>query len=188
MHAQTCSQLTADEPIGALSIQLETVIRGNKLMKHMFLMSALLCWSLASAAVDLPLKDLDGKESNLSDYRGKWVVVNYWATWCPPCIEEMPELQAFHDEHADSKAVVLGINTEVMDSELIQAFLDDYFITYPNFTNGPVSHTPMGMVPGLPTTFLVSPEGKAEARQVGPVTREMIENFIDKWEASKDNQ
>ncbi|MDJ0832653.1 MAG: TlpA disulfide reductase family protein [Gammaproteobacteria bacterium] len=157
-------------------------------MNRFVLMSILMAWSLASAAVDMPLKGLDGKESNLLDYRGKWLVVNYWATWCPPCIEEMPELQAFHDEHAETKAVVLGINTEVMDSELIQAFLDDYFITYPNFTNGPVSQTPMGSVPGLPTTFLISPEGKAEARQVGAVTREMIENFIQKWEANNQSK
>ena len=69
---------------------------------------------------------------------------------------------------------------------LMPCFLDDYFVTYPNYvTGGPVSDTPLGRVPGLPTTFLVSPAGTVEARQVGGVTREMIENFIRKWEAKQ---
>ena len=136
-------------------------------------------------ALEMELKGLDGNPAKLSDYRGKWVVVNYWATWCPPCLEEMPELQAYHDDHADKDGVVLGINTEVLDSSDIQAFLDDHFVSYPNFVNGPVSNTPLGNVPGLPTTFLISPEGTVEARQVGAVTREMIENFIKKWEAKQ---
>ena len=136
-------------------------------------------------AVDMDLPRLGGGNDRLSDYRGKWIVVNYWATWCPPCREEMPELQAFHDEHSESKGVVLGINTEVVSHEAIQSFLEDYFITYPNYSVGPTSESELGGIPGLPTTFLVSPEGQVEARQVGAVTREMIENFINKWEAKQ---
>ncbi len=143
--------------------------------------------SLAQA-LEMHLKDLDGNPAKLSDYRGKWVVVNYWATWCPPCREEMPELQAFHDHHKDSDGVVLGLNTEVIDKGKIKEFLDDYFVTYPNFHTGPVSDTELGRVPGLPTTFLVSPQGTVEARQVGGVTREMIENFIQKWEAKQNKK
>lgn len=140
---------------------------------------------IAVYSVDMPLKDLDGNMANLKDYRGKWVVVNYWATWCPPCREEMPELQAYHDTHKDVDGVVLGINTEVLSGDKIKEFLDDYFVTYPNFSSGPVSHSELGSIPGLPTTFLVSPDGKVEARQVGGVTRQMIENFIQKWEAKQ---
>jgi thiol-disulfide isomerase/thioredoxin len=150
------------------------------------LLSLLLCLVvLPAAAVDMPLKGLDGKQAKLSDYHGKWIVVNYWATWCPPCIEEMPELQAFHDEHAESKAVVLGLNAEFMPAKDIQEFLDQYFISYPNFTAGPVSNTPLGQVPGLPTTFLIAPNGDVTARQVGKVTAQMIETFIEKWEAKQ---
>ncbi len=131
----------------------------------------------------MDLNGLDDRNAKLSDYLGKWVVVNYWATWCPPCREEMPELQAFHDHHANHDGVVLGVNTEVLDAEVIQSFLEEYFVTYPNFVSGPVSKTEIGSIPGLPTTFLISPEGNVEARQVGGVTRKMIENFIQKWDA-----
>ena len=143
----------------------------------------LFCQSLL--AIEMPLQTLDGKTENLADYRGKWTVVNYWATWCPPCREEMPELQAYHDNHADKDGVVIGINTEEIEPAAIREFLDDYFVTYPNYAEKPAYKTKLGTIPGLPTTYVISPAGTIEARQVGGVTREMIENFIEKWEAKQ---
>ena len=83
-------------------------------MKKILLLLLLSVYSLSLYAVDMSMTDLKGKESKISDYLGKWVVVNYWATWCPPCREEMPELQAFHDDHEKTDGVVLGFNTEVI--------------------------------------------------------------------------
>ncbi len=151
-----------------------------KSIRHAWLILLLTFFCSASYAVDMELKGLKGKISNLSDFQGKWVLVNFWATWCPPCLEEMPELQSFHDNHEEKDAIVIGLNTEVISPEKVSQFLDDYFITYPNFIAGPVSRTVLGEVPALPTSFLISPEGKVEARQVGMLTREMIENFINK--------
>ena len=142
----------------------------------------LLTLPLHAQAVDMPLTAVNGSKINLDRYQGKWLVVNYWATWCPPCIVEMPELQSFHDENVDNNAMVVGINAEHISQQRLQTFLDDYFITYPNFVSGPTQQSELGLIPGLPTTFLVTPEGKIVARQVGPVTREMIEQFIQKWQ------
>jgi thiol-disulfide isomerase/thioredoxin len=142
----------------------------------------LLTLPLHAQAVDMPLTAVNGSKINLDRYQGKWLVVNYWATWCPPCIVEMPELQSFHDENVDKNAMVVGINAEHISKQRLQTFLDDYFITYPNFVSGPTQQSELGLIPGLPTTFLVTPEGKVVARQVGPVTREMIEQFIQKWQ------
>ena len=141
----------------------------------------LLTLPVLAQAVDMPLTAVDGSKMNLDHYQGKWLVVNYWATWCPPCIVEMPELQSFHDENVDNNAMVVGINAENISRQRLEKFLDDYFITYPNFVAGSTQQSELGLIPGLPTTFLVTPEGKVVARQVGPVTREMIEQFIHKW-------
>ena len=130
----------------------------------------------------MPLTAVDGSRSNLKHYQGQWLVVNYWATWCPPCIVEMPELQSFHDAHAGKDAMVIGINSELISRQRLQEFLEDYLISYPNFVSQPGQQSELGLIPGLPTTFLVSPEGKVVARQVGPVTREMIEQFIQNWQ------
>ena len=143
----------------------------------------LLSHAALAAAVDMPLKMIDGAFHNLKDYQGKWVVVNYWATWCPPCLAEMPDLQSFHDKHAELDAVVIGINVENISRDQLENFLDTYFISYPIYISSLKQESELGLVPGLPTTFLVSPMGKVEARQVGGVTSEMIENFIKKWEA-----
>jgi len=150
-------------------------------MKRFLSMLLLLVLPLAVAAVDMPLTAVNGSKVNLNQYQGRWLVVNYWATWCPPCIVEMPELQSFHDEHVDKGAMVIGINAEKLSKQQLVTFLEDYFITYPNFVAGPTQQSELGLIPGLPTTFMVSPEGEVVARQVGPVTREMIEQFIEKW-------
>ena len=150
-------------------------------MKRFLSMLLLLVLPLAVTAIDMPLTAVSGSKVNLNQYQGSWLVVNYWATWCPPCIVEMPELQSFHDEHVDKGAMVIGINTENISQQQLVTFLDDYFITYPNFVAGPTQQSELGLIPGLPTTFMVSPEGEVVARQVGPVTREMIEQFIGKW-------
>jgi len=141
----------------------------------------LLVLPCAAQAIDMPLVAVDGSKHNLNQYQGKWLVVNYWATWCPPCIAEMPELQSFHDEHADRDAMVLGINAELISQNRLQTFLEDYFISYPIFISKPGQQSELGLIPGLPTTFLVTPQGKVVAREIGPVTQEMLEQFIQNW-------
>jgi thiol-disulfide isomerase/thioredoxin len=150
--------------------------------RYLPILLLLLILPLHAQAVDMPLTAVNGSKINLDRYQGKWLVVNYWATWCPPCIVEMPELQSFNDDNVDNNAMVVGINAENISRQRLQTFLDDYFITYPNFVAGPTQQSELGLIPGLPTTFLVTPEGKVVARQVGPVTREMIEQFIQKWQ------
>ena len=130
--------------------------------------------------VDFTLPDMAGKEHRLSDYRGKWVLVNFWATWCPPCREELPELEVFHANHSDKDAMVLGVNMEAIELEPLRAFVDEQFLSFPILRMSPRASTELGPIPGLPTSFLVSPSGEVAARHVGPLTKQALEDFIQR--------
>lgn len=133
--------------------------------------------ALAQAvAAEWSFETLDGSTQRLEDYRGKWVVVNYWATWCPPCLEEIPELVHFHDAHKENDALVIGVNMEDIDRESLVAFVDDNLISYPVVVGD--AEAALGPIPGLPTTYLVDPDGRVVARQVGPVTADQISGYI----------
>lgn len=128
---------------------------------------------------------LDGKTYRLSDFRGKWVVVNYWATWCPPCLEEMPELDLFHNAHKDKNAIVLGLNMEDIAEDKLRAWVEEQFLSFPILRDRPRAKTEFGTLFGLPSTYIVDPEGNYVARQVGPVTAKMLTEFIEAAEAEK---
>lgn len=155
----------------------------SQVIKYL-LVSLLLAASAVHAGTDsYVFKDLEGNNLRLSDYRGKWVVVNYWATWCPPCLEEIPELVHFHDTHKDKDAVVIAINMEENDRQSLLAFVDDYMISYPVVIMS--DDMPLlGEVPGLPTTYLLDPDGKTAAVQVGQITQEMIESFMSEYKSA----
>ncbi|MFV2059282.1 MAG: TlpA disulfide reductase family protein [Gammaproteobacteria bacterium] len=132
----------------------------------------------SAIADDFKLNDLNGKSHNLSDYKGKWVIVNYWATWCPPCLDELPELVDFHEDHKNKDAVVLGINYEDVDHKYLKEFVDQYFISYPILHADPGQADFWGPINGLPTTFIISPKGEMVLRQVGRVDGQFLENAI----------
>lgn len=136
------------------------------------------------AAQDIEFKTLEGETVQLSDYQGKWVVVNYWATWCPPCLVEMPELSFFHEAHKNNDAIVLGVNYEQVSVEKVQAFLEEQMIKFPVVRPvGVIDNktTPFGPLRGLPTTYMVSPSGEVIAARTGGVNQQMLEDFLEKY-------
>jgi len=142
-----------------------------------FIMALFVTLPVVAEKVDFTLTDLDGKSVSLSDFRGKWVIVNYWATWCPPCLEEIPDLVDLYEENRDT-IVVLGIDFEEVNEEYLKGFVDSHMISYPVMNMEPVPVTELGPVLGLPTSYIISPDGERVARQEGPVTREAIEKYI----------
>jgi thiol-disulfide isomerase/thioredoxin len=143
----------------------------------LILLGVLLSISTLNAAEEKRFIDIHGAVVDLNSYRGKWVVINYWATWCPPCLEEIPELIHFHDTHKDSDAVVVGISMEETPIPALSSFVEENMMSYPVVPMR--SDMPMiGNVPGLPTTYMIDPTGNTVAMKVGQVTSEMLESFI----------
>lgn len=134
-------------------------------------------------AADFSMTDMDGKTHKLSQYKGKWVLVNFWATWCPPCLEEIPDLIALHDNKKNN-VVVLGITMESNNAKRVQEFVDNLMISYPIIIGDRKLAAQIGPVDGLPTTYLYNPQGRLVAHQLGPITRAAVLEFIKK--AQKD--
>jgi len=128
-----------------------------------FMLTLLMALPVAAEQVDFTLKDLDGKPVSLSDFRGKWVIVNYWATWCPPCLEEIPDLVSLYEDNRDS-IVVLGVAYEEVNMEYLQEFVETHMMSYPVMQMDPIPVTELGPVLGLPTSYIISPEGERMAR------------------------
>ncbi len=128
--------------------------------------------------VDFTLQQLHGEETSLSELRGKWIVLNYWATWCAPCRKEIPELSALNDARDD--IIVLGLAFEDTDIENFDKFLEEFKPSYPILlVDVYVPPEPFGSPRVLPTTIILDKQGRPVKTFLGPVTKEAIEVFVD---------
>ena len=152
----------------------------NKMLTRLlFGLALVLCLSLQARAVDYELPDLDGNIQSLDQYKGKWLIVNYWATWCSTCVKELPDLISLHNDNKAGDIVVVGVNFEMIKSDRLKKFVAQHSIPYTILRTEPVPMTPLGSVPALPATYIIDPEGKVVAGQVGIVTQENLENYIE---------
>jgi len=133
----------------------------------------MLAWSAGAAAFDLT--DTLGKRHRLADYKGRWVVLNYWATWCVPCIQEIPEIAAFQRARAD--VVVLGIAVDAEDVPRTKAFARKVGHEYPLVISDARVEKQFAPVRGLPTTRIFDPAGKNVYDRLGRVTHKSLEDL-----------
>lgn len=117
-------------------------------------------------APEFTLPDLDGKTHALADYRGKVVVLNFWATWCPPCRYEMPSMQRAWEKVRDEGIVFIAVDVGE-DSDTVFTFLADYPVEFPLLLDEEAKVIEQYPVTGLPTTYVIDPQGRITHRAVG---------------------
>lgn len=153
--------------------------------------------SLGKMAPAFTLRDTNGRKVSLSDYKGKAVIVDFWATWCAPCKVEIPWLEKFHDQYASQGLEILGVSEDDLDLDNKAKLADEkqaiakkaaqMKINYPVLIDDASVDTPYGKlvgntqgIDGLPTTFFIDRDGKVIASTLGLVSRDEIEANIKK--------
>jgi thiol-disulfide isomerase/thioredoxin len=161
-------------------------------MKRILFIAALAALSCAAPVLAAPTAErpalsvttLDGKTFDLAAERGKWVIVNFWATWCSPCIEEMPALSAFVSSRKDVAAI--GLAWEDTERAEIDAFVKAHPVAYPLAQIDVYEPLPDFESPrGLPTTYLIAPDGRVAKKFTGPITATDLEKAIVAGAAGK---
>jgi thiol-disulfide isomerase/thioredoxin len=125
----------------------------------------------------LEVETFAGPHWSLADRRGKWVVVNFWATWCTPCLKEIPELDAFDKAREDVE--VIGLAYEEIERPDMEAFLKEHAFSYPIALVDVYKGLPDFPIPkGLPMTYVIAPDGKVAKQFLGPVGMPDLERLV----------
>jgi thiol-disulfide isomerase/thioredoxin len=138
-----------------------------------------LAFAEPAATTNFMLKDMSGNKHQLSSYKGKWVLVNYWATWCPPCLEEVPDLVNLYDQRKQKDLMVIGVVFDYKDVKEVNEYVDDMLMSYPIVLGDDSVTTQIGSAEVMPTTYIYNPQGALVKIKRGLITREYIERMID---------
>lgn len=125
---------------------------------------------------NIQLTDLNGDPFTLSDFAGRPIIVNFWASWCEPCKEEMPQLQAYSDAQAENGPLIIAVTDpdNAQDIDKIRAFIKEYGVTLQvGLDQGAALHYALG-VPGLPTTFFINSNGIIQGRRIGEIDYQAV--------------
>ena len=129
-------------------------------------------------APDFDLKKLSGGRARLSDYRGKVVILDFWATWCPPCLKEIPDFVELQNKYGDKGLAILGLSLDQDPKRVLAPFVKKYQMNYPVLlTDGKVERI-YGGITGIPTTFVIDRKGEIYKRYVGFRSKNVFEEDI----------
>lgn len=129
-------------------------------------------------APELTLTDTQGEQHSLADYRGQVVLVNLWATWCPPCKEEMPALQALYNKYMDDGFVIIAINDGDPTPDVLQ-FVKDYQLTFPVWLDPTYIATEQAFKTlNLPSSFVIDRNGTVRLMWVGGISKRMLDKYV----------
>ena len=134
----------------------------------------------ANVAPNFVLKDINGKIVSLSDFKGKVVIVDFWATWCPPCQAEIPHFQALYKENSQKGLVIIGVALDKGGMKVVKPFVEGKGVTYPIVMGTEEVVNRYGGVRGIPTTFIIDRKGYIVEKIVGYRDKSFFESAIKK--------
>ena len=159
------------------------------IMRYLCLRSLLigsLLLLLAGCDTNKDFSLLSGEQKNLSDYQGRWLVVNFWAEWCPPCLEEIPELNLLAQENEDIQ--VLGVSFDKLPNDELKDLSQKLDIQYPLVATEPMPYLPMERPQSLPASYIITPKGEVMGPLLGKVDRHKIIQLIEKIQSAQNIQ
>ncbi|MEZ7818676.1 MAG: TlpA disulfide reductase family protein [Pseudomonadales bacterium] len=130
---------------------------------------------LSGCAKEPSYRVADGSQMQLSELRGNWVLINYWADWCRPCREEIPELNILHQRQEGEPIFVLGVNFDYLEGQELTDLIGEMGIEFPVLVDDPQVLVGYAAAEVLPMTVIISPQGEVHKVLVGPQTAETIE-------------
>lgn len=145
------------------------------MLKHLAVALALVGYALNSQAADFSFVDTRGETQTLAQYHGRWVLLNLWATWCAPCLKEMPELEALSQSRKD--LAVIGLAVDGNDARRVTLFVEKLHVTYP-IVAGSMDSVKQFKPRGFPTSILYDPFGRQVLLKEGVISRAEIEAQI----------
>lgn len=129
-------------------------------------------------AIDFKLKDLNGNDVSLNDFKGKNVLLNFWATWCPPCKAEMPDMEKFYQENKNSDLVILAVNLGE-DKQTVKSFIDKNKYNFNILLDSDQDVAIKYNIVSIPTSFFIDKESNIVSRKIGAMTIEEMKSYVN---------
>lgn len=140
---------------------------------------AIIFFFATSANANTILQDMSGRKFSFSNLQGKWVLINYWASWCQACINEISELNHFYKKNKNNNVVLYAVNYDALPFDMQQQLIEQFDIQYPSLQQDPGKSLRLGHIRGVPVTFVFNPQGQLSSTLYGGQTAESLNGVLD---------
>jgi thiol-disulfide isomerase/thioredoxin len=147
------------------------------ILRRIALFIACCLWMVCSQAAEV-FHDASGHTINASQFKNKWVIINYWAPWCDICLREIPELNNFYLHNKNKNVLIYGVNYDHPDAAELKQSASTLGISYPVLVEDPNHLWDLGYFDVIPVTFVINPQGKIARKIIGPTTEEVLLEII----------